>query len=71
MSQTRLRIFFIGWVYAITTDGGQTWTVWNALDDLPDWKPANYRLIEDVSLTREGSGPMRCNVIESRRGPVT
>jgi len=24
---------FLGWIYAVTTDGGQTWSVWNAERD--------------------------------------
>src|SRR5205814_1922346 len=27
----------MGWMFAVTTDSGRTWSVWNAKGDLPGW----------------------------------
>ena len=61
---------FMGWMYAVTTDGGKSWSVWNAERDLPAWQCCNYRLIGDVALNADGTGTMTCNVIDSARGEV-
>ena len=66
----RIGYFFIGWVYAVTTDGGETWHVWDARKDLPNWQCCNYRLIRDVTLQEDGSGIMLCSVIDSARAEV-
>src|SRR5688572_16489059 len=34
---------FMGWMYAVTKDGGGSWSVWNAEKDLPQWDCCNYR----------------------------
>jgi hypothetical protein len=47
---------FLGWMYAVTTDGGQTWSVWDAKRDLPGWVGDDYGLIEDVTIERDGTG---------------
>ena len=54
---------FMGWVYAVTTDGGRTWSVWDASKELPQWR-TNYRLIEDVTLGADGTGKMLLNPLE-------
>lgn len=61
---------FMGWMYAVTTDGGKSWTVWNAEHDLPGWRCCNHRLINDVTLNTDGTGTMKCHVIDSSRGEV-
>lgn len=62
--------FFFGWVYAVTTDAGRTWSVWNAVRDLPAWQCCNYKLIRDVVLTDGGKGTMLLNPIPDRRGEM-
>jgi hypothetical protein len=52
----RLAFVFIGWTFAVTTDAGGTWSVWNAGADLPKWQCCNYRLIKDVHLEPDGTG---------------
>ena len=66
----RLAYAFMGWMYAVTTDGGRTWSVWDAGVDLPDWKCCNYGLIRDVELNPSGAGLMRLQVIRGRPGEV-
>ncbi|MGH9875193.1 MAG: hypothetical protein ACRD9S_22285 [Pyrinomonadaceae bacterium] len=52
---------FMGWKYGITTDGGSTWSVWDAEKDLPDWQCCNYSLIRDVRIAPDGTGTMKLN----------
>ena len=66
----RLAFIFIGWTFAVTTDAGATWSVWNAGTDLPNWECCNYRLITDVTLNSDGTGTMTLNPIQNRRGEV-
>jgi hypothetical protein len=61
---------FMGWMYAVSTDGGKKWSVWNAEHDLPNWECCNYRLITDVTIAGNGSGVMRLSPIRDRRGEV-
>lgn len=62
----RVAFAFIGWMYAVTTDGGVTWSVWSADRDLPKWRCCNYRLVKDVKLESDGTGKMTLNVIPDR-----
>jgi len=61
---------FVGWYYTVTADGGRTWSTWSAGRDLPNWMCCNYRLIQDVELSTDGSGVMVLNPISGRRGEV-
>ena len=61
---------FMGWMYAVTTDGGDSWTVWDAARDLPGWRCCNYGLIQDVALNADGTGTMTCKVIDAGRGEI-
>lgn len=61
---------FMGWMYAVTTDAGTTWSVWNAEDDLSDWQCCNYNLIQYVRIAPDGTGTMKLNPIPERRGEV-
>ncbi|MBP6823598.1 MAG: hypothetical protein KA368_18760, partial [Acidobacteria bacterium] len=61
---------FMGWMYAVTTDGGKSWSVWNAQKDLLNWECCNYRLIKRVSINADGQGTMTLNVIDPSRGEV-
>lgn len=61
---------FMGWIYAVTTDSGVSWSVWDATKDLPDWQCCNYRLIRGVKLAADGKGTMTLNPIPQRRGEV-
>lgn len=61
---------YIGWRYAVTTDGGKRWDVWNAERDLPGWQCCNYGLIKEIQLKPNGAGRMILNPIQDRRGEV-
>jgi hypothetical protein len=66
----QIAFVFMGWMYAVTTDGAKNWSVWNAEQDLPNWQCCNYRLIADVTITENGNGVMRLSPIKDRRGEV-
>ncbi|HBB96488.1 MAG TPA: hypothetical protein DC054_13960 [Blastocatellia bacterium] len=57
---------FMGWMYAVTTDSGASWSVWDSSRDLPKWRCCNYRLIQSVHLEADGTGTMTLNVIPDR-----
>lgn len=61
---------FMGWVYAVTTDGGVNWSVWDATKNLPNWQCCNYNLIRDVNVGEGGDGVMKLNPIQGRSGEV-
>ena len=61
---------FMGWKYAITTDSGKTWSLWNAETDLPGWRCCNYELIGDIDIRPNGSGKMTTNQILGRSGEL-
>ena len=61
----------MGWMYAVTNDGGANWKVWDATTDLPDWQCCNHNLISEVDLTVGGEGVMTLNPIEGRKGEVS
>ena len=61
---------FMGWMYAVTTDGGTNWSVWNAEKDLPRWQCCNYRLIQEVHVASNGLGVMTLKPIPQRPGEV-
>ncbi len=49
--------------YVITTDSGDTWSIWGVQTDLPDWKrPSdqyfNWAKIDRVEMKQDGSGTM-------------
>ena len=54
----RIGFVFMGWMYAITTDGGESWSVWNAAKDVPDWNWSKYGVISDVRIEPDGAGKM-------------
>jgi hypothetical protein len=66
----RIGYVYMGWMYAVTTDRGKTWSVWNAENDLPNWQCCNYNLIQDVSLNPNGMGNMILRPIPGRSGEV-
>jgi hypothetical protein len=66
----KIGFIFMGWMYAVTTDAGHDWSVWDARSDLANWQCCNYGLINDVNLQPDGTGKMILNPIEGRRGEV-
>jgi len=65
-----LVVVFMGWTYALTTDGGKIWKTWNAESDLPNWQCCNYRLIQEIHFNTDGTGVMKMNVIDPKRNEV-
>jgi hypothetical protein len=53
---------FMGWLYAVTTDGGRTWSVWDASKDPVLSRTYNYDLIRQVSISPDGNGHMDLNL---------
>jgi len=45
-------------MYAVTTDAGKTWSVWDATKNIPDWSGYKYGGIMDVQLSSDGNGLM-------------
>jgi hypothetical protein len=66
----RVGFVFMGWMYAATTDGGSSWSVWDARTDLPNWQCCNYTLIQAVHLETTGKGTMTLKPIRDRSGEV-
>lgn len=67
----QIAYIFMGWMYAVTTDGGRTWSVWDASEALPNWKCCNYDLIEEVRIEDDGTGNMRLGQIPGQSSEVS
>lgn len=65
----RIGYVFLGWKCAVTNDGGQTSSAWNAEEDLPNWTCCNYGLIREVELSVQGRGKMTLHTIPGRNEP--
>jgi hypothetical protein len=61
---------FMGWMYAVTTDAGNSWSVWNGEKELPKGYGCNYRLIRSVNIDMDGAGTMILNPIPQRQGEL-
>jgi hypothetical protein len=62
----RVAFVFMGWRYAVTTDGGGSWDAWDAALDLPGYRArehANYGFIQGVTLDEDGTGTMHIDPI--------
>ena len=66
----RICYVYMGWMYAVTTDGGFSWSVWNAEKELPNWQCCNYRLIQSVHIEPDGSGVMNLNPTAGQKGEM-
>ena len=49
---------FLKSAFAATVDGGDTWTVWDAKKNVPDWQCCNQTFIREVSISPDGKGTM-------------
>jgi hypothetical protein len=54
---------FMEWMYVVTTDGGNSWSVWDATRDVPDWEWSKNGIIRDVRIEPDGSGVMLLTAI--------
>ncbi len=66
---SKVAFIFMGWKSAITFDSGKTWNLWNAEEDIENWKGVNYRLIEKMSVSENGEGVMILNPLPDRNEP--
>lgn len=64
----KIGYIFMGWVYAVTTDGGKTWTKWDAEQALPNWQCCNQNLIRSVTIESNGIGTMTLNLGKDKEG---
>jgi hypothetical protein len=48
---------FMVYKYAVTTDAGENWFVWDITKEFPDWRQ-NRAYIKDVRIESAGSGTM-------------
>lgn len=71
LQNDRVGYMFIGWKYAVTTDGGRTWNVWDAQKDLENWRCCNYSLIREVTMSDSGDGEMYLNPLPQNRNQVS
>ena len=46
-------------LYAVTTDGARTWTIWDAAKELQNRQDIFSRSIEEVEIAADGAGRMR------------
>lgn len=57
---------YLGWVVGVTSDGGRTWSVWDASRDSEGYRTieeCNYRWIREVGINADGSGTMNVDPI--------
>ncbi len=59
---------FMSFKYAVTLDGGTSWSVWDATADLPDWRRTRAN-IEDVRLAPDGTGTMSLTSSTNQEAP--
>ena|SRR5205085_309017 len=52
-----LGFVFFGSRYAVTVDGGLTWSVWDAKDELLDWQQS-YLYISEAQILSHGIGKL-------------
>lgn len=63
---------FMGEAYAVTTDSGQTWSLWNAEKELQNRVHVHSRSIEKVNIAADGTGTMHLyeNPFQPGRIPI-
>lgn len=63
----RIAFAYMGWMYAVTTDGGETWSVWNGQDFHLEEGRMGFDAIQDIHLFENGQGLMKLRVIGGSR----
>lgn len=56
---------FMGWMYAVTIDGGATWRISKMWDFLPKDEKCLYGCIKGLRIDASGAGEARLNIIAS------
>lgn len=54
----RIAYVYLGWMYSVTLDGGRTWHLWDGERKLPEWECCDPGLIQEVSISDQGTGIM-------------
>jgi len=57
---------YMGWIYAVTTDGGKTWSLWDSRDHNFVEPNFDYGVIETVDVGDDGIGKMLLRVFPSK-----
>lgn len=57
---------FMGSKYSITTDGGKTWTGWDAEKDLSEWQCCDRSSIQEIRVSPDGTGEMKVVLSKAR-----
>jgi hypothetical protein len=71
----KIAYIFMANKYAVTTDRGKTWKIWDAQKDLIDWKRTrdkypNWASIERIYLRQDGSGEMKLDRFYSKENLI-
>jgi hypothetical protein len=58
----RIAYVYLGWMFAVTMDGGGNWFVWDAKRELANQQCCENDFIEDVQISPTGVGTMKFNL---------
>lgn len=61
----RVAVVSMGWLYAVTTDGGTSWRVSKISEFLKNDERCDYNCIEDLRIDSNGSGEVKINLLSS------
>jgi hypothetical protein len=61
----RVAFLSMGWLYAVTTDGGRNWRVSESAKFLTGDERCGYNCIEDLRIDSNGWGEVKINLISS------
>ncbi len=59
----RMAFLFLHFDYAVSTDAGLTWSLWNATENMPDWQ-SHRSYILNVQIKPTGDGTMLLQSID-------
>jgi len=54
----RITYFYIGWMYAVTTDSGVSWHTWDGNPKSTQLAGTGYGFIDDIRMGADGAGVM-------------
>jgi hypothetical protein len=59
----RVAYVYMSWMYAVTTDGGETWSVWDGSKYPLERGRIGFNAIQNVKLLENGEGTMRLKLV--------
>ncbi|MEA2205544.1 MAG: hypothetical protein QOE77_2320 [Blastocatellia bacterium] len=65
----RIGYVFMGEAFAVTTDSGYSWALWNAETELKDRVHVHSRSIKQVNIATDGAGSMHLHENPFQQGP--